>query len=507
MPVAGHTAPSRRPGPATGLAARNRAAAERAARPRVGHLQHSVLAETAACVIPAMAAVALGSPNVAAFYFFPVLLVCLAFNTFFKNTVANVALVLAVMPVAMILRSLFLYNIILVLLVLALAGVVLRSRRQAQLLHRSKVLWLIGATVIYWSISFWLTGDYSSNLRTLELSLSAAAVLSLTKHREYIASAFLGVFISVFAIALGFLGYGDRLGFAVVNGESLGNPITFGEPLALLLLLLMTDGAKWLMLQRSTLIRIVIAGMTGVMLVLSTSRGAWLVAAGGLAMLLLFTRRGRTGIIAVLLVSAIGIGVALRTSRGGDLRSWATKTFSSERTLSNRTDGRSQQWMLAPLVVRSEPLWGFGPGMGSSVYARYSRLDPSITFQTGRQFFWHALYLQVVVECGPIGLLLLLVALALLFAADVRYWRRTHELMPLIGTLGFILIAVSVSAQDAVAGMFLGLGLFALTPIPRPVARRAAPDTEDAQPELVAPAGQLASQTLATPRVPATYWK
>jgi len=67
--------------------------------------------------------------------------------------------------------------------------------------------------------------------------------------------------------------------------------------------------------------------------------------------------------------------------------------------------------------------------------------------------------MQFGAETGLLGLSLLVI---LLIAFTRRAWihyRRIHEVMPLIGILGFLTIGVSVPALDGLSGMFLGLAL------------------------------------------------
>ena len=40
-----------------------------------------------------------------------------------------------------------------------------------------------------------------------------------------------------------------------------------------------------------------------------------------------------------------------------------------------------------------------------------------------------------------------------------RWWHTRGVIAPLLGTIGFMLIAATVSGMDAAAGLFLGFGL------------------------------------------------
>ena len=82
---------------------------------------------------------------------------------------------------------------------------------------------------------------------------------------------------------------------------------------------------------------------------------------------------------------SVSVAALLQTSRGAVLTEWVDRTFSDERSIGNRTSGRSDQWMLFPQVMRDAPLWGFGPGSGARVYAHYSALDPRVKLEPGRE--------------------------------------------------------------------------------------------------------------------------
>lgn len=434
---------------------------------RTASIRYALLGEITLAVLPAMAAVKLGAPRVGAYWLFLAIACFLVANALIDGTVSNLALIVGVLPAATMLRNLFVYNSIIVLLTIGLAGVVFRSRAQMKLLRGAGFTWLVYLAVLYWLVSFAITGDYTANLRILELIFGAAALLALSRFPEYCATALFGIFISLVCIGAGLYGYGDRLGYAQVGDISIGNPITFGEPLALLLLLLIADRGKWFMLQRNTVLRLSLCLVVAVLLLLSTSRGSWLVAVGGLLVVLLLDRRSRLTMLVSTGVMAIALVVTLRSSRGQDLGEWIGRTFADNRSMSNRTDGRADQWMLIPRVMQDEAPWGFGPGTGPRVYARYSLLDPRVRLDPGHGMAWHSLYLQFLVEIGFLGLAGMLILLAALVRLDFRHWRLTGEVMPLVGTFSFMAIALTVSGMDAPSGLFLGFGLATVHVMPK----------------------------------------
>jgi O-antigen ligase len=115
--------------------------------------------------------------------------------------------------------------------------------------------------------------------------------------------------------------------------------------------------------------------------------------------------------------------------------------------------------MVFPAVMRDAPVWGFGPGSGPAIYAQYSAQDPAVRYRPGRRYEWHSLYQHVAVETGGIGSVALLIILAFLIRTNYRWWKHNREITPLLGTLGFMIIGLTISGLDAASGLFLGFGL------------------------------------------------
>ena len=429
-----------------------------------GRLRLGILTQVALCLIPATIALRAGDAQLAARWLFPVLLLCVVGNLMLGSSLSAVALIVAVLPMAMLLRAMFLYNSVIVLLALGVGGVLLRSPPLLSVLRRAGFTWLFPVATAYWLASYALTGQYASNLRILELVLSASALVLLAQHREQLATALCGILMSAAAIGTGLWDVGDRLGMTSVNDVRLGNPIAFGTPLALLLLLANADGGGWLLLKGRPRMRMLISGVVGMLLLLSTSRTSWLVAATGMLAVLLFNRYHRGWAVASLGLLVIAATIVLQTNRGTFLTVWYNRTFAPGRTLAQRTSGRSDQWSMFSEVMKDVPLWGFGPGSGRDVHARYSALKPRAKLRAGSRLEWHSLYQQLAVETGVIGTAALLLLLIHMVKGNYRWWHGDGVITPLLGTIGFMLIAATVSVMDGASGLFLG---FALLPPPR----------------------------------------
>ena len=417
------------------------------------------IAGTLLAIVPSMAAIAAGSPQIAAYWFFAAFFGVLLAQTLTGHNIAALALTVGVVPTLMLLRNLVWYNSVLAVLLFGVGAIILRSRANSRILARAGFPFLLYIGALYWLVSYIITGDYSSNLRILELAMMAAVVVLLTQHPAYLASGLYSALLTLLITGIAFYPYGDRLGYATIGGVRLGNPIAFGLPLALLFILLFADLGKWLLLQQSPAIRIALSVLVGGLLFLSTSRGSWLVAGGAIILTAVLHRRDRRAMIVGLALMVFAGGALLQSKRGADLATWLDRTFSDERSLTNKTSGRSDQWMLLPLVMRDEPPWGFGPGTGAHVYGKYSLLDPRVKLLPGHNVAWHSLYLQVVVEAGVIGVGVLSLLCLLLTRSAIKTYRTKDQVTPLVGAVSFLLIALTVSGMDAASGLFLGFAM------------------------------------------------
>ena len=417
------------------------------------------IAEIAICALPALTLVYLDHRTAAGAWLYLAVLLLLLYHLLEGRIACCGALVVGLTPVLMLLRGDFYYNMPIALL----AGIVIcwliTTRGDAAFLWTNVYLRLILLfTVGYWLVSFGLTGDYASNLRALELSLTVCAICLLAGSRRYLLTALAGIILSTLAICIAMMPVGERLGMASVGGVRLGNPISLGIPLTLAVTLAIADGGKWLALEGKTLQRVALGITSAGLLLLTTSRGSVAVILGILAVLLLVGRKQRRTIAVFLVLLVLSVPVLLSTSRGQYVDQWYGRTVSSERSMSQITSGRSDQWLLFPRLFRESPLWGFGPGLGRSEYAKYSVLNDRIVYRPGKEAEWHSLYLQLGVETGLIGLICLIGLLVRLLLIDVRYFRRTNEIVPLLGVVGFVVVALSVSGMDAISGVLLGLG-------------------------------------------------
>lgn len=422
-------------------------------------LDWAVLAQVAVCVVPSMGIVFLGSPPRAAAWLYAVMLVVLARFALVRDRLGFMTLIISLTPALLMLRAFSFYNSVSMLLA---AGIILwfvaspKESLEAWKDPRWTGLFILGG--LYWLSSYLWTGHYATNLRVMELVFAAACIYLLAKHREYLATALIGLSISVFAVGIAFMPRGGgRWGHEAIDGYILGNPITFGIPLALIFLLTIADNGKWLLLEDRRTWRLALGLISGAFLLLSTSRGSWAIVVVNAVVLLLIGKRQRGTLLASIALLVVVTLVMMATQRGEFLPEFYDKTFSSDRSLAQKSTGRSDQWEIFPQVFKDSPIWGFGPGSGREVYGQYSNAAESNIVMRG-EIAWHSLYLQVGVEAGLIGLIGLTLLLAPLLFRGFTHWRLHGSSAPLIGVIGYMVIGLSVSALDAVSGLFLGIG-------------------------------------------------
>ncbi|MEZ5401917.1 MAG: O-antigen ligase family protein [Bryobacteraceae bacterium] len=414
-------------------------------------MDRPLLAQSVAATVPAWGLVALGMPDAAALVFFGLLFVLLVWHGLHKSPERITAVLVATMPAMAEFRSLRFFNgPQLILLVAFLIWYEFR-RAQAQEVMKDRVFaGLMLFSLVNWLGAWHLTGDYSQNFRHMDLVMAAVNVVLLYRYVPLFRTAMLGLGLCVLGEGFAFMGHGGRLGAADFGEDvSLGNPIVFGVPAALLVLLSMVHGGKLLQLKESPVSRYALMGMAGVGLLLSTSRGSWLIAIAGLCVVFVFDKARRPALIGCALALVAAAAVLIQTERGATLEQYLHKTFDSDVSIEKKTTGRIDQWRSFPRMLAESPVWGQLPGRSRPLVAEY----------TGRELALHSLYLHVGVEWGLIGLCLLA---WMLIHLGMRGWTqatRFGDPVPLMALVGFITMGFSVIGFDLAGGTYLGLAM------------------------------------------------
>jgi hypothetical protein len=407
-----------------------------------------LLLQVALCLVPSMTLLGMGNYSLAATTFYVLFGIVLVGALIRRRPADVTVLTIGCLPAMMLLRDFFFYSSVEALLGLAVGIWAIYGQEDFKWLFSSRVVQgLMAFVTIYWLVSFARTGDYSENLRAFELAFSAMGIRLLSRHRSYLATALCGIAISGFAIGLALAGQGDRLGMVRNEDTRLGNPVTFGVPMALILILCLAERGRWMTLDLSAFRRFSITAVAGVFLLLSTSRGSWTVAAACIVTMLFFAPR-KLEIIRLLVIGAVAVAIWAHFADTSTLEKYIYKTFYSEEEWSS-VNARVAQWESFPAAFADAPIIGFGPGSGKQVSRQYS----------GHNLIWHSLYMQIGIECGSIGLALLALFLGALLYNGFRHLHTHGEIAPLLGVIGFMTIAVSIPAVDGVCGLLLGFSL------------------------------------------------
>jgi O-antigen ligase len=401
------------------------------------------------CVLPITLGFIAGAPKAGIGLFAMFLATFLLFHAIRRDGFSYLSLLLGILPAMVVVRgTLIPFNSLVFLLGTGLLWP-LSGRSEFRLFwKRHMLLSVLCVSVLYWWLSYLPTGNYSQNLRSLEWSFCIAVVCLLGARRSYLSTSLVGCGISLIAVGAGLMPYGDRLGMASIDDVSFGNPIQLGLPSALLVLLSLTEGGQWLLLQKRIWSRIALALCCAFILIFSTSRGSWLVLIVGIVLLAIGDRRARKPMLVGTLLLAATVGVVILSPRGAFVQHYFMKVADPNNSAEARTTGRVTQWRAFPEILRDSPVWGFGPGSGRQISVQYAH--ENIPF--------HALYLHVGAETGMIGLTLLSILLFGLLREGWIHWRLTREFVPLLGTTAFIMMGLTVSGLDSLGGLLLGLG-------------------------------------------------
>jgi O-antigen ligase len=253
-----------------------------------------------------------------------------------------------------------------------------------------------------------------------------------------------------------------RLGEIVVEGTRLGNPVQLGIPLALSFLALSLDKGRWVSVQGRQLYRVGLLGCVTILLALTTSRAGWLVAVSGFAVALVLGAGQRARMVATVFVVGLAVQGLRLTSFDESFEKGVERTLGGDRSLTNRTSGRSEQWVVAYYAFSESVgsvLYGYGPGRGAEIYAIESLRVPDIEFMAGQKMELHSLIMQVGVETGLAGLVPLAVGMLLACYRSVRW--RDKSVFPAVCLSGYLAAIATVSGNDMSCGVLLGIGLLA----------------------------------------------
>jgi O-antigen ligase len=425
----------------------------KAGRPTLRRECTITLLEVLLCVAPAMAAIYGGHVSVAAMLLFGMGAVILGVHILARQSKRYMSFAISIIPAILLMRNQYFYSSLVAIFAIGLLlWWALCPSEVWNLLGQGVRVTFVVVCVLYWAASWLNTGDVHSNMHALELFLVASSVFLLGGHRSSLAAGLLGMAMTVLCVGIGVFPYGERLGLVRINSISLGNPVTLGLSAALVFLLCVAERGRWLGLESYPTVRFMVSLASAAMLMLSTSRGSWLMALVGLFCILAFGKTYRSSAWwMVVLVPTAALFITLLTGRGVSVVKFYSAVATADTTLSKKTTGRFSQWQRFPEVFENSPIWGYGGGSGASIYHEFG----------GKELQWHSLYLQVLVETGSVGFLIYGFLLLAIGNCARVHLRATGEVVPLIAVVCYLTIGLSVAAIDAISGVYLGLGLVA----------------------------------------------
>jgi O-antigen ligase len=422
-------------------------------RPTLRRETEITLSEVLFCIGPAMAALYKGNVTMAAMLLYGSAAVILGVHALLQQPERYISFAISIIPAILLMRNHFLYSS---LVAIFGAGLLLWwavCPQEVWTLWGSGVrLWLVLICIFYWAMSWLNTRSFYSNIHAVEFFLVASCVFLLGGHRGSLAAGLLGMGLTVFCVGIGVFPYGERLGLVRIGSISLGNPVNLGLSAALVFLLCVAEGGSWLGLESHPTIRFLVSLGSAAMLMLSTSRGSWLITIVGVLTVLAFGKTyRRSAWWIVVLVPTVALFVTLSTGRGASVMKFYSAVATSDTSLSKKTTGRFNQWERLPVAFTSSPIWGHGGGSGASIYHEFG----------GKELQWHSLYLQLLVETGAVGFLTFGAILLAIGNRTREHLRTTGEIVPLVAMLCYLTIGLSVSAIDGISGVYLGLALVA----------------------------------------------
>lgn len=288
--------------------------------------------------------------------------------------------------------------------------------------------WLILFFAYLLATFYWAPDDELTTVKMAEVALEGVAIVALiagrsTMDRDRVEGAFwytlllLGLTMAVLAIGLTVTGRVATPG---------GGPITFGRNMGLMAM------AAWRIAESKSAVHKIIAAQVIVlallMAVMCGSRGALLsFAMGGatltvLARISLFQKMAALGVIAASTIFAFYF-----TETGSHAREVFHHRIVETTFQRQHMAGRDDLWATARELTAERPIFGWGLN----------------GFRANSWHYPHNLFLEVTVEGGLIGLMLLVATLATWLLA----FRRYHRLVPSGAVAAFVLALTSAQTS------------------------------------------------------------
>jgi O-antigen ligase len=419
--------------------------------------------------VPSLILLATSNVTLMSKYFTIVFTILFLQIVFTKQPIYLAAFTFTLFPLINFLKGgFYFYNISTVLLILIYLIILIKTPHLLDILTRNKAYRLMFVFLLsYYTISFFLTHKYNSNLRSIDMILSAGLIPLLFSNKKLFKSAFMqmGVLAIFFAIIIGYFGgrylNEDLLGETEIGG---GNPISYGIPVSLFLAMILFApdyiltkliNHKW------KLIYWILVLISCIALIVTTSRGSILAFLFCFIVVLLY-KKSILATSKYLLLIAFGLfAYSIASSIFPEFK--AAEEFIVGRAqnedidLNRYSHNRAIMWdmVMNEVNIGNYVVFGSGPGSQQDEFGQIAyRQRQSSNFNMNYAF--HALPLQLIVEIGIILTLIFYLVLMLGFVQKIRIMKGTFFILPILGIVFWLAISLSVSGLDMLSGMAFG---------------------------------------------------
>ena len=391
-----------------------------------------------------------------------------------KDVLTLTAFTFTLLPLINFLKGgFYFYNISTFLLIFIYFLIFIRARSHFHFLFKKKsFVYLFSIFTIYYLLSFFVTGRYNANLRSIDMLLTAGLVPILYNRSKLFQVAFilLGFLATIFAIIISFFGgrYIDKdfLGGAEVGG---GNPISYGLPVALFLTIILLspkNTVESLVAKNKKIIYTCTVLASFFALIVTTSRGSIL--AFLFCFIATFFQGKKVKEYARYIVLIVFGLITYEISSSYFPEFKVAEEFILGRAqqddidLNQYSHNREIMWEMVgnELNNGNYVFLGSGPGTQQDEFGEITNRQ-NLKGVFDMNYAFHALPLQLIVEIGlGMTLCFYLYVFYLLFKAFSLARNSKFEL-PLLGLIFWISISLSVSGLDMLSGIAFGF-LFVL---------------------------------------------
>ncbi|MDC0324458.1 O-antigen ligase family protein [Akkermansiaceae bacterium] len=426
--------------------------------------------ESLIIAVPALFTVAASNFTTAAYLFWAIFAVFFIRDLLTSNHYSIIFKILTNALLFMIFRQFVFFNILTMLLLVILSAEILLYSKRERYFRKTNHIYLVAVIIfsVYYLLTFYSTKSYAVNFRIFEFLLVALAIRVIIRRPrglKIFAITFATIMtcycLTILPYALQYGRLGGVTSQEAIGTSSFGNPIQIGLSMNIIWFLLPREDlkiGKRVLLSKSLLM--VIKMLAFLFLVMSVSRIGWLIFSVGNLILVCKSQLKIGWVVVFTCILTAGLIVLSSTQYVDVVDAGINRTFGDERTLTQKTSGRSEQWGLAVDVFERNPekLWsGFGAGKGSMIFGKYANYFG--IYQGNLDTHWHSLLLQVVVETGLIGGCIVVFWLLWIVIHSSNLILRGKSGASIF-LISYVLIVFTTSGFDMLSGMFLGIGLF-----------------------------------------------